>query len=191
MRRPLPLLCLALLCLLLLSALPARAAELAGVTLPDSAEAGGQPLVLNGLGLRKVVFFKVYVAGLYLPAKSQDAKAILAADAPRRMVMHFLRDVDRKDLCKGWREGLTANTPSAGAETRADFDALCAWMPDIKEGQDMVFTYVPGQGTTVEAAGVRKGVFEGGKASADALFACWIGDKPGPGESFKNAVLGR
>src|SRR5262252_7124110 len=60
--------------------LPARAAELAGATLPDTLAAGDKTLKLNGLGLRKKAVFKVYVGGLYLESPSKDASAILAAD---------------------------------------------------------------------------------------------------------------
>ena len=44
----------------------APAAELAGVTMPDTDTVEGKTLKLNGLGLRKKMVFKVYVAGLYL-----------------------------------------------------------------------------------------------------------------------------
>lgn len=176
---------------LLLPAVSGRAAGVGDYGMPDWSEAGGKQLELNGVALRKAYFFKVYVAGLYLAEKSNDAKAVLAADGPRKMVMHFLRNVDRDDLCKGWRDGLLANTPAAGAEVRAAFDALCGYMPDIREGQDIVFVYLPGQGLSVEVAGVMKGVLEGGKATADAVLACWIGDRPGPGEDFRKALLGR
>ncbi|MGE4293434.1 MAG: chalcone isomerase family protein, partial [Desulfovibrio sp.] len=91
----------ALLALVLL--LPAaQAAERAGVNMPESTEVEGTPLVLNGLALRSVFVFDVYVAGLYLPEKNNDAEAILKFDAPRRMVMHIVRDVGRDDLNKGW-----------------------------------------------------------------------------------------
>ena len=75
---------------LLLALSPAHAASLAGVTLADTATVGGQPVVLNGMGLREKYFLDIYVGGLYVPAKTASAAAILAADSPRRMVMHFL-----------------------------------------------------------------------------------------------------
>ncbi|HEX6929025.1 MAG TPA: chalcone isomerase family protein, partial [Gammaproteobacteria bacterium] len=40
------------------------AAELAGVTLPDTASVGGQELVLNGMGLREKFWVDVYVGAL-------------------------------------------------------------------------------------------------------------------------------
>ncbi|HEY1965075.1 MAG TPA: chalcone isomerase family protein, partial [Acidobacteriaceae bacterium] len=66
-----------------------RAATLAGVTLPDTAQVGGKTLVLNGLGLRTKMMVKVYVAGLYLEQKSSDPNAIIKADAPKQIIMKF------------------------------------------------------------------------------------------------------
>jgi hypothetical protein len=63
---------------------PAFGAECLEVSVPDSVKAGGADLVLNGLGIRKATLLKVkvYVAGLYLPEKSNDAGRILSADRP-------------------------------------------------------------------------------------------------------------
>jgi hypothetical protein len=168
---------------------PAAAATLADVTLPDKVDAGGQPLVLDGLGLRKKFFIKVYVGGLYLPAKESSPAKVLAADAPRRMTFHFLYGVSAKQMCDAWDEGLADNTPSAPADVRAAFKTLCASMEDIPKGHEMVLTYMPGQGTRVEVNGKTKGTLPG-KPAADAILATWIGPHPGPGEDFKQAVLG-
>lgn len=62
-------------------------------------------------------------------------------------------------------------------------------MPETEDGMELVFTYTPGTGTAVTVAGQTKGTIPG-KAFADALLACWIGPKPGPGEDFKKALLG-
>lgn len=160
-----------------------------GVTFTDTVTVAGQSLVLNGVALRKKAIFKVYEAGLYLPAKSSDADAILAADAPRRMVMQFLRDVGKDKMCEAWNEALENNTPDASAELKTDFTTLCSYMDDIKDKQQFVFTYVPGTGTEVSVAGAVKGTIAG-KDFADALFKAWIGPKPGPGEGFKKNLLG-
>lgn len=177
----------AILCLLV--ALPAGAATLAGVTLPDNAQVAGKELVLNGLGLRKKFVVKVYVGGLYLPQKQRDARNILSIDQPRQMVMHFLYDVGKDQMCDAWNEGLEANTPDAAADVKAAFGTLCGWMEDLPKGNRLVMTYVPGEGTRVEVNGKTKGTLPG-KAVADAILATWIGPEPGPGEDFKKAMLG-
>jgi hypothetical protein len=168
----------------------AEAATVAGVTMDDSSTAGGQNLVLNGAGLRKKFIVKVYVGGLYLPAKQSAPDRIFASDTARQMVMHFLYDVDKGKMAEAWEEGLANNTPSASPAVKQAVSTLSSWMEDMKEGQRIVMTYVPGTGTTVNVNGKVKGVLPD-KAVADAILATWIGPKPGPGGDFKNAVLGK
>jgi predicted deacylase len=171
-------------------AIPALALTLAGVNLEDKATVAGQTLVLNGAGLRKKLFIKVYVGGLYLPAKQSNAAAVLAADAPRRQVMHFLYSVSKEQMCDAWNEGLEQNTKNPTAEVKGAFKTLCNLMEPIPKGNRLTLTYVPGTGTTVEVNGKNKGTLPG-KATADAILATWIGANPSPGEDFKKGVLGQ
>ncbi len=168
----------------------AGAATVAGVNIADTTDVNGQKLVLNGAGLRKKFVIKVYTGALYLPAKQSNPAAILGADTPRRMVMHFVYDVDKEKIAEAWEEGLEANTPNAAADVKAAFKNLSAWMEDMKEGQELVMTYVPGTGTTIVVNGKVKGTLAG-KAVNDAILSTWIGAKPGPGGDFKKAVLGQ
>ena len=162
--------------------------ELAGVTMPETVEVGDQELQLNGMGLRKKAIIKVYVAGLYLTEKMNDAEAILAADTARRTTMEFRFGVNAQKMCDAWKEGLEKNTASPSDELKAKFDELCELQDDMEKGDLMVYTYVPGTGTEVEIKGEVKGTIEG-KDFADALFACWIGPEP-PGAAFKKGLLG-
>ena len=161
---------------------------MAGVTMSDTAQVGGETLTLNGMGLRKKAVIKVYVAGLYLTEKSNDASAILKADSARRTAMEFRFGVGAEKMCDAWKEGLEANTANPSAELEGKFDQLCEYQADMDKGQMMVYTYVPGKGTEVEMEGDVKGTIEG-KDFADALFACWIGPKP-PNAAFKKGLLG-
>lgn len=164
-------------------------ATLADVTMPDTLTVEGQTLVLNGMALRKKVVFKVYVDGLYLPQKEKSAERILQNDQMRHNVLHFKRSVGKDSLVGAWNDGLEANVPQAGGELKKQFALLGEWMEDVAEDDTMSFTYVPGSGTRVQVKGKLKGTIEG-KPFADALFSCWIGAKPGPGEKFKQALLG-
>ncbi|HUP60318.1 MAG TPA: chalcone isomerase family protein [Thermoanaerobaculia bacterium] len=175
---------------LVLAASTASAVTVAGANIEDSVSVNNQNLVLNGAGLRKKFVVKVYVGALYLPSKQTNAAAIIAADTPRRMVMHFVYDVEKGKIAEAWGEGLTANTPNASPEVKTAFKTLASWMEDMKDGQRITMTYVPGIGTTVEVNGKSKGTL-GGKAVADAILNTWIGPKPGPGGDFKKGVLGQ
>jgi hypothetical protein len=172
-----------------LSSAPLAAGTLAGVTMPDSVKAGDHQLALNGMALRSKAIFKVYVGGLYLPDKEHDWKKVLAEDEPRRMVMQWVRNVGKDLICEGWEEGLEANTPKASPEIKQNFQSLCGLMQDAKTGDRFVFTYLPGTGTEVAINDTVKGTL-GAKPFADALFACWIGAHPGPGEAFREGLMG-
>jgi hypothetical protein len=169
--------------------LAAWAGELYDVELADAITVGDHSLVLNGMGLRKKAFIKVYVGGLYLAEKSSDPAAILGADSPRRVVMAFKFDVGADKMCGAWEEGLDRNSPGASAEVAAQFDTLCSYMDDLEKGDQMIATYIPGVGTEIEMKGASKGTIAG-KPFADALFACWLGPEP-PSDDLKEGMLGR
>ena len=108
--------------------------------------------------------FKVYVGGLYLESPSKDAAGILAADQAKAIRMHFLRDLKKAQLVEAFQEGFEAN---------ATFDKMLALVPDVKEGETLTFTYVPGKGTTLRVGDKDLGAFEG-KGFADAVFSIWL-----------------
>ncbi|MEO8201698.1 MAG: chalcone isomerase family protein [Gemmatimonadota bacterium] len=159
------------------------------VAMPRRISVDGHDLVLNGMALRKKFIIKVYVAGLYLSERSKNAEAILASDAPRRIVLQFIYHPSANQMCGAWNESLEDNTPNASAELKQQFVTLCSYMEDVKKGETFVFTYLPGVGTEIAVRGKVKGTLPG-KEFADALFKSWIGPKPGPGEDFKKKILG-
>ena len=172
-----------------LSAAPAEAKELAGASMPDTLSVAGKTLKLNGLGLRKKAVFKVYVGGLYLEAPSSDAAAVLAADAPKALRMHFLRSIDRAKLVETFQEGFVANAGTKAAAEKENVDRLLATVADVKDGSVTTYTYVPGAGTLVNRDGKDVATIPG-KAFADVLFSLWLGPKP-PSEDLQRGLLGR
>jgi hypothetical protein len=164
----------------------ALAGELAGATLPDTLKSGEMTLKLNGLGLRKKGMFKVYVGGLYLESPSKDAGAILATDQAKAIRMHFLRDLKKTQLVESFQEGFEANAKDK-AEQKAAFDKMLALVPDVKEGDTLTFTYLPGKGTTLQVGDKELSV-SAGKGFGDAVFSIWLGPKP-PSEDLKKGML--
>ena len=79
--------------ILLFMAHSAGAMEIAGVTIDEKITAtDGTALVLNGAGIRKKAWFKIYIAQLYLQNTSSDAAQVIADEGNKRVVMHFLYD---------------------------------------------------------------------------------------------------
>lgn len=166
----------------------AHAASLAGVTLPDTATVVGQPLVLNGMGLREKYFVDVYVGGLYLVAKSTDGAAAVAADVPKRMVMHFVyRRVTRAQILESFVEDF-GKQPGVAAQ-QANVDKLMAVVPDeIVRGEQIVFEYAPGVGTILIIKGT-PAVTVPGVEFMRLVFGIWLGPTP-PTPALKAGLLG-
>jgi hypothetical protein len=165
------------------------AASLAGVTLPDTVQAGGATLTLNGLGLRSKLGVKVYIAGLYLSQKSTDPNAIIKADAPKRIVMQFVHAASKAQMTDAFDESFSDNTPDARKTMKADIDRLLGALEAVKEGDQMVFTYVPGTGTTLAINGKEKMTIAGAGFS-QVIFSVWLGPKP-PNAGLKKGILGQ
>ncbi len=175
--------------LLALSA-SALAATLAGVTLPDTATVDNKTLVLNGMGVRTKFFVKVYVAGLYLEKKSQDAPAIVQADSTKRIVLQFVRsEVTREQMVEAFDESLKANAPDKAASLKAEIGQFLGALETLREKQQLVVTYLPGTGTIVTVAGKDK-VTIPGLPFGQLVFAMWLGPKP-PNGDLKNGLLGK
>jgi chalcone isomerase-like protein len=170
------------------SMLKLQASTLAGVTMPETVQVGSTTLVLNGLGLRTKFVVKVYVAGLYLEQKSSDGRAILNADAPKRIVMHFVHGASKSQMSDAFEDSFKDNSPDTVKTMKGDIDKLLGALEPVKEGDQMVFTYLPGSGTTFAINGTDK-VTIAGKAFGQLLFSVWLGPKP-PNADLKKGILG-
>ena len=175
----------------LLLALPAAAGELEGVTLPDQVTVSGRNLVLNGLGLREatVLMVNVYVAGLYVEAKSSDAAVILKADQTKQLVMRFVRSVGREKLAEAWTEGFDKNAGSSRAALAPGLANLNAAMTDVKKEDLITLTYLPETGVTVSVKGKDAAVIPGDDFQR-VLFSIWLGASP-PNVGLREGLLGR
>lgn len=175
--------------LALLLATPAMAKKFEGVNLPDTVKVDGKELALNGAGLRKKFIFNVYVAALYLEKTSKNANEVITSDQPKRVVMVMLRDLDKKAIVDAIRDGFQKNAGDKMPALKERLDTFASSIPDIKEGDTLTITYVPGQGTTVKSKSGKESKVEG-KDFADAMFSVWLG-KDAVQDSLKDGMLGK
>ena len=168
---------------------PARAATLAGVSLPDQATVGGKTVVLNGLGMRTATILKVkvYVIGLYLESKGSDSQVIIDSSGNKRIAMHFVHNVTAKELRGGWTEGFEDNTKDT-AGIKDEITKFNASMRDVKKGDSIVLDF-SGDGVDVLINNTRIDSVAG-KAFQKAVLAIWLGPKP-PNKPLKQGILGR
>lgn len=176
---------------LLAMAAPARAATCDGVSFADSVKVGGTTLTLNGMGIRKATFMevKVYVAGLYVAAKSDDAEAIAGSGKPWELVLHLARDVDASDMKGATEKGFKRSAGDQLDTLQARIDALTAQMTDLKKGDVFAYDYDPGTGTVLSLNGTAKGTPIKGDDFAKALLLATIGQNQ-PDAGLRQGLLG-
>ncbi len=167
------------------------AKEIGGVNLPDSLKAGKKELLLNGAGLRKKAFIKVYAAGLYLVQKSSDPKKITEADEPMAIKMHFIYDgVSNKKLIKAWNDGFNNATGGNIAPLKEKIDKFNSFFTtEAKKGDVYDVIYIPGQGVSVHMKGTLVGTVKG-LDFKKAVFGIWLSEKTAV-KSLKKGMLGK
>jgi len=171
-----------------------NAAEVEGVKLADKVRVGdsGPELVLNGVGVRTRVVFKVYVGALYLPQKASAANSILNDTGAKRVALHMLRDITADQLLSALNDGLKANH-TAEQLTKLDapikqLEAIFKSVKAAKSGDAIVIDFLGDAGKRVTVNGDAKGAIPGADFGR-ALLRVWIGDNPVEAV-LKKAMLG-
>ncbi len=175
--------------------LSAIAAELDGVTLEDRVHVDGQPLQLNGMGMRTRYFFKVYVAALYLPRRIASAEAAIAERGAKRIVLVMKRDATAEQFCDSVEAGLRANNSELElARVKSQTEALYGMIRAVaraEDGMKIVLDYAPSAGVTrVYAGGKPLGGPVTGEEFFRALLRIWLGERPVQID-LKERLLGR
>lgn len=163
--------------------------EVEGVTMPASVEVPGLDLVLNGAGMREKIVFDLYVGGLYLKAKSTDAKSIINADEDMAFKLHIVsKFVSSKKMISAVDDGFDAamnGDTSALADKIETFKGF--FSDEIVKGNIFDIVYIKEKGSVVYKNGKRIGVVQG-LDFKKALFAIWLGADPAD-DDLKAAML--
>lgn len=166
------------------------AKEIAGVDVPSSVTIKNKVLVLNGAGIRKKLFIKVYVGALYLAVKRTTASEVLADPDMKRIVMTFLyKEVSAEKLVDAWNDGFVGNhTDEELKLLQARIDQFNGLFTSVRKGDVIRLDYLPQEGTQVWINDSLKGSVPGEDFSR-ALLKIWLGRKPAD-VNLKDAMLG-
>lgn len=164
------------------------AASFEGIDFPETIQVQNETLVLNGLGPRFATIAKVrvYVAGLYVPAKTSDADELIGSKGTKQLLMKFQRDVSAGQSREAWREGLKKASKSyPGITDRVP--QLMEAMSDMKKGEEMIYSF-SGDKVEILVRGESKAVIQGQDFIA-ALLTVWL--KYPPNKEFSSGLLGK
>lgn len=157
----------------------------------QSAKVGGATLVLNGIGLNKLLSEERAVNALYVETKSSDPEALATSPGPKRMEMRIVASrLSARNLSQAWSEGISLNNSSDDWRNYAQQIVAFArlFQQNLTTGDHITIDYIPNVGTQVALNGSQLGVVPG-KELYPMLVRSWVGKVP-PSEAYKNGLLG-
>jgi hypothetical protein len=171
---------------------PVRAADVEGVEVEDAVELGGVRLLLNGAGMRTVYIVKAYVAALYVPSRSPDAKVLLAQQGPRRLSLTMLADLSSEWVTQRFVLAMRDNHDEAelarlGPRMERLIDTMLT-LGQTRKGERIDIDFVAGA-TRVSVDGHPLGPAIPGEALFTAILRIFVGERPIDAE-LKQAMLG-
>lgn len=177
------------LCLTLFLAGSAFAVEVAGVNLEPSVTVNGHALKLNGSGLRKKFFVKVYIGSLYTSKRFTTAAAALSDSGDKLIRMNFLHSkVEKEKIIAAFNEGFSNNSAElAGSVETKKFLAL--FTADFIRG-DVVDLILGADGSVSASHNGRQLGTVASPKLARGVLAIYLGDKPAD-ETLKKGMLGK
>ncbi|HWB62121.1 MAG TPA: chalcone isomerase family protein [Chitinophagales bacterium] len=182
---------LVIIALLLLATGADAQLTLNGVTLPAKVQKDNTSLMLNGGGIRKKLFFKLYTAGLYLDAKNKNAADIINADKAMVMRLTITSSViSSSNMSEAIEEGFKKSMKGNTAPLQAKIDEFINTFKkeDIKEGDTFEIWYIPGQGIKSYKNDKLQSTIPG-MDFKKALFGIWFSDDPVDSD-LKQGLLG-
>ena len=162
------------------------------VTLPATMKAGNESIILNGGGVRKKLFFKLYVGGLYLTKKQSNADAIINADEAMAVKLEITSGmISSENMSEAISEGFTKSTGGVVAPLQSKIDKFIDTFKksEIVEGNVFDIIYVPGTGVQSYKNGELQSTIEG-MDFKKALFGIWLSNDPADAD-LKKAMLGK
>ena len=167
----------------------ACAADLDGVSMPDMRVVDGTQMRLNGIGLRtfSVLGVRIYVAGLYLERRSDNADTILHSPDRKLLDIRFLRDVNADDAREAWRDGFAQNCKAPCYLNPGNVQRFLAAVPAMHKGDATTLLFTA-KGVHVTINGRPMGDIAD-PHFATTMLATFIGPEP-PTRRLKRELLG-
>lgn len=174
--------------LLLLSS-HAYALDVAGVNLAPTVVVRGKTLTLNGAGIRKKFFFKVYVGALYTERRVSNLEEISSDPGEKLVRMIFVhKKVEKKKIVEAFAEGLSENAPRLSRSAEAN--AFLSWFTSDFVAGDTVDIFVSPDGTLAATQNGRLlGTLRSPSLSQGVLMI-WLGTRPADVD-LRNAMFGK
>ena len=164
------------------------ALDVAGVNVAPTVSANQKTLTLNGAGIRKKLFVKVYVGSLYTERKVTTPAQLLADPGEKLIRMSFVHSkVEKEKIVEAFAEGLANNSPGVARSVEAK--AFLSWFTaDFVAGDTVDISLSPDGTVAASHNGKALGTVRS-PALVQGVLLIWFGEKPADG-SLKKGMLG-
>jgi len=175
-------------CCLLLSAPAATAKTVYDVELPEQVTIAGEKLTLNGYGLRKKLFFKVYLGSLYTSDRATSTSQVLGLPGHKLIRMNFIyHKVDRDKITDAFAEGFAKNSPQLNGDANIE-KFLRLFQSNFVAGDQVALQLAPDGTVSAIHNSTRLGSITS-KPLSEAVLLIYLGDQPAD-EDMKAGMLG-
>ena len=167
----------------------AAAVEIAGIHPDQSVTVQGTQLQLNGSGIRKKFFVKVYVGSLYSARHFSSGAEALRDTGAKLIRMNFLHSkVEKEKIIEAFNEGIANNSPELIGSPEAH-KFLSLFTADFHRGDVVNLTLSADGSVSASHNGTLLGSVPSPRL-ARAVLAIYLGDKPAD-EGLKKGMLGK
>ena len=165
------------------------ALDVAGVNVAPTVAIHQKTLSLNGAGIRKKLFIKVYVGSLYTERKVTTPAQLLADPGEKLVRMNFVyKKVEKEKIIEAFAEGLANNSP--GVARSAEAKAFLSWFTDDFVAGDTVDISLSPDGTVAASNNGKALGTVRSPALVRGVLLIWFGEKPADG-GLKKGMLGK
>lgn len=154
-----------------------------GVKLPNKLGKEKKLLHLNGSGVRNKFFINIYVLGLYVTNKTNDAHKVIEADEPMSVRLTIISNlVTRDKMIEVMRDGFELSLKGDVSKHQKSIDAVCDIFRStpVNIGDTYDISYIPSRGLFASKNGSPLPL-NGVSKSLDfkkAVFGIWLEDEP-------------
>ncbi len=159
-----------------------KGAKIKAAGVPEKLSYEDSVLILNGSGIRSKYFMDVYVCGLYVPQKSNNADEIINSDGPVAVRLHIISKlITRDNMERVVREGFVRSTDGKTAAIQSQIDELMNNFKKTPVNVEDIYDmwYTPGKGLQGYKNEKPWGtIIVCGPEFRHALVGIWLSDDP-------------
>lgn len=173
-----------------LMSVSAMAVNIAGIDIKENFIAADKKMILNGAGIRKKLFFKLYVGSLYLPEKTMDAVAVVKGKENMTIELNITsRLITSGKLKQALEEGFSTVETEKMELIKDKLEIFTRIFQDgeVERGDVFTFNYIDEKIETYKNG--EHLLTTEGQDFKEALFGIWLGDRA-IDKNLKTEMLG-